>query len=97
MAVNFADEVYLFTLRGSLTCHKILRHGADDFSSPMKEVVLQRLLPLNICRPRPGLKPRTLGPMSSTITTRPPRPTMTLLDNMPHVVSTSKEVAALRN
>jgi hypothetical protein len=30
---------------------------------------------LKINRPRPGLKPRTLGPMASTITTRPPRAT----------------------
>jgi hypothetical protein len=28
---------------------------------------------LKIQRPRPGLNPRTLGPMASTLTTRPPR------------------------
>jgi hypothetical protein len=31
--------------------------------------------PLKIYRPRPCLNPRTLGPMTSTLTTRPPRAT----------------------
>jgi hypothetical protein len=44
MTVNFAYEVSLFILVG--ICHKILRHGTDDFTSPPKEVVLRVLLPL---------------------------------------------------
>jgi hypothetical protein len=32
------------------------------------------LSPIKIHRPRPGLNPRTLGPVASTLTTRPPRP-----------------------
>jgi hypothetical protein len=41
-----------------------LRHGTDGFTSPPKEVVH---------RPRPGLDPRTLGPVASMLTTSPPR------------------------
>jgi hypothetical protein len=57
-----------------LICSKILRHGG-----PMVLLLLQRkscsgfLSPLKIHRLRPGLNSRTLGPMASTITTRPPR------------------------
>jgi hypothetical protein len=37
---------------------------------------------LKIHRPRPGLNPRTLGPVASTLTTRPPRATtLSLLFN----------------
>jgi hypothetical protein len=39
---------------------------------PPKEVVLQVFITLNH-RPRPGLNPRTLGPVASTLTTSPPR------------------------
>jgi hypothetical protein len=39
--------------------------------SPLKDVV-----PLKIHRPRPGLNPRILGPVASTITTRLPRATI---------------------
>jgi hypothetical protein len=52
----------------SLTCRKILRHGADGFTSPTKKVVLQILSPLKIYRPQPGLNPRILGWIESTIT-----------------------------
>jgi hypothetical protein len=37
------------------------------------------LSPLKIHRPRPGINPRTLGPMASTITTRPPTVTPNML------------------
>jgi hypothetical protein len=36
--------------------------------------VLRIFIALKIHRPRPGLNPRTLDLMASTITTRPPRP-----------------------
>jgi hypothetical protein len=61
------------TAQGSLSCRKILRHGADGFAFLLKEVVLLILSPLKIHRPRAALSHRTLGPMTSTITTGPPR------------------------
>jgi hypothetical protein len=51
-----------------------LRHGTDGFTSPPKEVVLRIFITLKN-RPRPGLNPRTLGPVASTLTTSPPRTT----------------------
>jgi hypothetical protein len=45
----------------------------------IQEVVLRILLPLKIHRPRPGLNPRTLGPVASTLTTSPPRTTVPIL------------------
>jgi hypothetical protein len=65
------------TPQGYLTWRKNL-HEADDFTSPLKEGVLPTVIALKIHRPRPGLNPRTLGPMVSTITTRPPRTVVTL-------------------
>jgi hypothetical protein len=64
MAMNFADEVSLSYSAGILTCRKTL-HGAEGFTSPPKEVVLLILLSLTIHRLRPGLIPRTFGPMAS--------------------------------
>jgi hypothetical protein len=43
------------------------------FTSLPKEVVLK---PLKIHRPRSGSNPRTLGPVASTLTTTPPRATI---------------------
>jgi hypothetical protein len=66
--LNFAGS---FTCRKSATCDRRLyfpsegRRAAD-------------FITLKIHRPRPGLNPRTLGPMLSTLTTRPPRATVTL-------------------
>jgi hypothetical protein len=73
--VNFVYQVSRSYSYGSLSCRKILRHGTDGFTSPPKEVVLRILSPLEIHRPRPGLNLRTLGPMVSTVITRPPRTT----------------------
>jgi hypothetical protein len=72
---NFAYEISLSYLYGSLTCHKILRRGADSFTSPPKEGVL----PLKIHSPRLGFNWQTLGPMASTLTIRSPRKTSPLL------------------
>ena len=44
-----------------------LRHGADGFTSPLKEGVLKIFLPLKIRRLRPGLNPRTWVPKASTL------------------------------
>jgi hypothetical protein len=41
MAPEFCLSVSLSYLNGSLTCHKILWHGANGFTSPLKEVVLR--------------------------------------------------------
>jgi hypothetical protein len=63
---NMAAE---FCLRASFHARKVLlhavnlRHGTDGFTSP----------------PRPGLNPRTLGPVASTLATRPPRATLPVL------------------
>jgi hypothetical protein len=65
-----------FILQGSFPCRKILRHGANSFTSPPKDVVLRILSILKFHNPRPGLNPRTLGSMASTITTIPPRATI---------------------
>jgi hypothetical protein len=62
----------------NFTC-KILLHGASGFTSPPKEGVLQIFIALKSPSPPPGLNPRTLGPMASTLTITPPRRLMTLL------------------
>jgi hypothetical protein len=49
--------------------------GGDGFTSPPKEIVPRFLSPLKIYRPRPGLNPRTFGPIASTVTTRSSRVT----------------------
>jgi hypothetical protein len=66
--------VVLLTLY-SLTCRKVLRRGADGFTSPPREFVLPILSPLKFQLPRPGLNARTLGPVASMIIARPPRTT----------------------
>jgi hypothetical protein len=60
---------YLLHKLGFITCRKILRYGTAGFTSPPKEVLLRILVHC----PRPGFDSRTLGPMASTITARPPR------------------------
>jgi hypothetical protein len=60
------------TSQESLTCHKILRHVDEVFTSPPKEGFLS---PLKTHRLRPALNLRTLGKMASTIITGPPRTT----------------------
>jgi hypothetical protein len=54
-------------------CRKILRQGADSFTSCPKEGVLRIFIVRKNPSTRPGLKPRTLGLMASTITITPPR------------------------
>jgi hypothetical protein len=70
---EFGLTKYLFhTSKGFVTFRKILRHGANGFSSPSKKGVLRTL---KIYRPRPGSNPRTVGPMVSTLAITPPRMT----------------------
>jgi hypothetical protein len=65
---------YLFHIpQGSSTCRKILRHCTDGFTSPRRKSCYGFLSSLKIDRLRLGMNPRTLAPMASTITTRPPR------------------------
>jgi hypothetical protein len=58
-------SVSLSYLKGSLTCSKSLRHGVDGFTSLRRELCYGFLSPIKIHRPRPGLSPRTSGPMES--------------------------------
>jgi hypothetical protein len=49
---------YLYhTPRGSLTCRKILRYGAESFTSPLKEVVRSIFITLKIHCPQPDFNP----------------------------------------
>jgi hypothetical protein len=58
---------------------KFLRHGADSFTFPPKEGVLRIFIALKNPSPSAGLNSRSVFPMASTLTTRPPRMTYQLL------------------
>jgi hypothetical protein len=61
-------------LARSVLLHAInLWHGTDGFPSEGRGAA--DCITLKILRPWPGLNPRTLGPVASTLTTRPPRVT----------------------
>jgi hypothetical protein len=47
MTAEFSLAASLHTPQGSLTRRKILRHGADGFTSPQKEVVIRIFIALN--------------------------------------------------
>jgi hypothetical protein len=64
---------YLQCLNRPLTCRKILRHGTSGFTSHPKEGVLRIFIALKNLSPRPGLNPRPLGPVATTLTITPPR------------------------
>jgi hypothetical protein len=46
---------------GSLTCRKVLRHGADGFTSPLKEDVLRILIALKNSSPLTGIERSKFG------------------------------------
>jgi hypothetical protein len=46
---------------------------ASGFTSHLKEGVLRIFIALKNPSPRPGLNPRPLGTLTSTLTTKPPR------------------------
>jgi hypothetical protein len=69
---NFAYQ-YLKFFKGRFTCRKILRRGISSFTFHPKEGVLRIFIALKNPSPRPGLNPRLLGPVASTLTTTPPR------------------------
>jgi hypothetical protein len=52
-------------LQWFFTCRKILRYGADGFTSPQKEGVLRIFIALKSLPHLPGLNPKTLGPMKA--------------------------------
>jgi hypothetical protein len=72
MPVNFPAKYLCHTPQGSLTCRKNLRHWGDGFTSSPKEVAIRIFIAFKkIRRPRSGLNPRILSPMTSTMTNRP--------------------------
>jgi hypothetical protein len=73
MMASALRSIFVHTSKVIFTCRKILRHGASGFTSTPKEGVLRIFIALNYLSPRPGLTPRTLRPVASTLTTRPPR------------------------
>jgi hypothetical protein len=50
-----------------------LPHGADGFTSPLKEGMVGISIALKNPPPLPGLNPRTLCSMAGTLTTAPPK------------------------
>jgi hypothetical protein len=72
-----ANENLVYTspwdFKSSLTRRKILRHGTSGFTSHPKEGVPRIFIILINSSPRPGLNPRPLGQVASTVTTTPPR------------------------
>jgi hypothetical protein len=61
MAMNFAQDVSLSYFKGHLTCRKILRHGADGFTSPLKEVVRRSSIAIKNPSSSTGFEPMDLG------------------------------------
>jgi hypothetical protein len=57
----------------NFACCKFLRHGTFTFISHPKGGVLRIFIVLKNPSPRPGLNPRPLGLVVSTLTTTPPR------------------------
>jgi hypothetical protein len=55
------QSISCHTPQGSLTCHKILQHGADGFTSPPKDVVLQIFIPLKNPSSTAGFEPVNFG------------------------------------
>jgi hypothetical protein len=72
MNENFASQ-HLRCFNGSSTFRKSLLHGTSGFTSHPNEGVLRIFIALKNPSPRPGLNPRPLGPVASTLTTIPSR------------------------
>jgi hypothetical protein len=58
---EFCLSVSLLYLKRFLTCLKILRHGADGFTSPLKRVVLRIFIALENPLLSAGFEPASLG------------------------------------
>jgi hypothetical protein len=60
--MNFASWIISFMLRKVLlTCHKILQHGANGFTSPPKEGMLWTFIAHKNLSPSVGIEPTNLG------------------------------------
>jgi hypothetical protein len=59
--MNFALGSLFHTWKGSLTCRKILRHGADGFTSPSNEGVLRTFIALKNPSPLARFEHANLG------------------------------------
>jgi hypothetical protein len=78
--VNLALRcTFVHTSKGFSAGRKILRHGADGFTSPPKEGVLWIFIAPKNSSSWLGLNPRTLGPLTNMLTARPPRTTNSCL------------------
>jgi hypothetical protein len=66
-------RIFAHTRNSFFTCCKILRYRASGSTSTPKEVELRIFIALASSSPQPGLNPRTLALMASTITITPPR------------------------
>jgi hypothetical protein len=55
------QSIFIHTSKGSLTCRKILRHGAEGFTSPPKEGVLGIVIALKSPSPSTAPEPANLG------------------------------------
>jgi hypothetical protein len=58
---EMTTEFYLSYLKGSLTYRKILRHGADGFTFPPKEIALRIFIVLKNPSLSAGFEPTNLG------------------------------------
>jgi hypothetical protein len=66
-------KYFCLYLQVIFTYREILRHGTSGFTYPRKEGVLRIFIVLQNPSPRPGLNPRILGPIASTLTITPLR------------------------
>jgi hypothetical protein len=86
--MNLAFKIYFFHVsKWGCTCHKILRHGADIFTTFLKEGTMRIFIapsPLKIHLRLPVLSPRTFGPLASTLIITPPKATMAVMLGLSH-------------
>jgi hypothetical protein len=61
MTAEFCLSVSLSQLKGSLICRKILRYGAEGFTSTPKEVVLRIFIALKTSSLWAGSEPANIG------------------------------------
>jgi hypothetical protein len=62
MTAEFCLSVSLAYLKGFLTCCEVFQHGADGFTYPLKEVLLQIFIALKNLSLLVGFEPVYLGP-----------------------------------
>jgi hypothetical protein len=65
-------SIFVYASRWFSTGYKILRYGADGFTSPPKESVLRNSIAYKNPPLWPGLNRRTLGPMAIMLIIKPP-------------------------